>query len=242
MVKNITKKQKIRIRRTSVKHNKIKKGGIATPLYFAAQRGDLKKVISEIKLLEKKSDIDNINYKDETALYAAAMYGHLPIVKHLVRQGADVNKARDDDSTPLITASGKKDGLNIIKFLIKNGADIDKGEKYGFTPLHTATIFGLLDNVKTLVEYGANIDKTAKNSKTPLQFALDNNKLEVAKFFIEKGAKIYPKDKEGTHRFFVEKLEDIKFNKDIGKLDKKSRLFTTMRGLIKSYLIKDKSS
>ena len=58
---------------------------------------------------------------DWTALYGAAQYGHIDVVKALIEVGADVNYSDCDGNTPLTraVANGHAD---IVKALIEAGA------------------------------------------------------------------------------------------------------------------------
>lgn len=60
--------------------------------------------------------------------------GYLPVVKTLVKAGADVNHATITISTPLRAACF--DGrLDIVKYLTEHGADINIANKYNNTCL-----------------------------------------------------------------------------------------------------------
>ena len=76
----------------------------------------------------KGADIDAHVIGDETPLINATRYGHLSMVKFLVEQGADVNKAvrdgyvmRSEKRSPLLMA--RRGGhQKIAEYLVMNGA------------------------------------------------------------------------------------------------------------------------
>ena len=96
----------------------------------------------------------------------------------LLEQGADVDKAADDGTTPLIVASQNGQGyevsgkhhVHVVRILLKHGADVDKTADDGRTPLYIASQEGHVDVVRMLLEQGADIKKTW-NGRTPKQIA-----------------------------------------------------------------------
>ena len=72
--------------------------------------------------------------------------GHLDIVKFLVEKNADINKACDDDTTPLYI-SCQEGHLDIVKFLVEKNADINKACDDDTTPLYISCHEGYLDTV-----------------------------------------------------------------------------------------------
>ena len=91
------------------------------------------------QLLEKlynSYDI-NINVADKdgiTALAWSTGFGHLPCVKYLIGQGADIHAADENGNTPLLW-SAEYGHLDCIKYLIGQGADIHAADENGETAL-----------------------------------------------------------------------------------------------------------
>jgi ankyrin repeat protein len=92
-----------------------------TPLYRAAQEGQVEVVLSLVK--EFDADVNQADHGGSTPLHVAAQNGRLDVVRALVKQlGAEVNTSDRYGRTPLMMASaGKQD--KVIRWLIKYGAD-----------------------------------------------------------------------------------------------------------------------
>jgi len=56
-----------------------------------------------------------IIFSNNTPLHAAALYGHLSILKLLIRKGANINQKNGDGMTPLYSAF-QSGHLHIVKF------------------------------------------------------------------------------------------------------------------------------
>ena len=69
-------------------------------------------------------------------MYTASEKGHVDVVRMLLEQGADINKARDIGATPLYIAS-QKGHVDVVRMLLEQGADIHLSWR-GQTPLQTA--------------------------------------------------------------------------------------------------------
>jgi len=86
----------------------------------------------------------------------------LAVVRYLVEQGADKDKADEHGMTPLILAA-KHNRLAVVQYLAKQGVDIGKADINGETPLIAATWFGNFAVVQYLVEQGADKDYATGN-------------------------------------------------------------------------------
>ena len=62
----------------------------------------------------------------------------MEVVRALLDQGADINKACDDGTTPLYMASQEGHG-DVGRALLDQGADINKSCDHGSTPLYRAS-------------------------------------------------------------------------------------------------------
>jgi hypothetical protein len=66
--------------------------------------------------------VSQANFGGTTPLFIAAQFGHLDVVRYLVKElGADVNQATNKGYTPLMAAAESKHE-KVIEFLLKYGA------------------------------------------------------------------------------------------------------------------------
>ena len=67
----------------------------------------------------------------------AAVTGHAPVIKELIKAGADVNATDDDGTAPLHYASSFRDE-DCVALLLAHGADVHKADYAGMTPMRIA--------------------------------------------------------------------------------------------------------
>ena len=93
-------------------------------LYNAAKVGNLERL--QMLLLEHGGDLNNVcGAFDETLLSVACWRGHSAVVRFLVEQGADIEKADPDGWTPLHVSS-VYGFVEVVRYLLEQGADRDK--------------------------------------------------------------------------------------------------------------------
>lgn len=127
-----------------------------TPLMDAVCEGYLSTV---------KELIDTgINYRDKygwNALMLASLHGYFRIVDLLLREGANVNDASRNGTTPLMISSINDENQLVLTNLLKKGANMEATTDHGWTPLMYAAYNANPKGVKVLLTYGA--DKTILN-------------------------------------------------------------------------------
>ena len=128
-------------------------------------------------------------------LIAAARSGALPVVRHLVKAGADVDLGVPGDGSPLIAAAGAG-WTHIVAYLIEEGADVNVLVEGDETPLINAAAEGSLAVVQMLVEAGADVnqsawggDSAAPELRTPLSMAQRFGHDQVVAYLVAQGAK-----------------------------------------------------
>ena len=141
-------------------------------MYAAAVAGDLEQVTLLVEQGEDKNQGGG-GY-DDTPLSIAARGGYLDVVRYLVEQGADMEKADSYGRTPLINASF--DGqLEATRYLLEQGANRDKADNNGATSLHYAACHGHLEIVKLLMVYGADLKAEDNYNQLPIDMGYLNN-------------------------------------------------------------------
>ena len=107
----------------------------------------------------------------ESALADAIADGRRDAALELVGQGADVNAAQGDGTTPLHWAAYQLD-TDLVKKLIAKGASANTSNRYGATPLGEAAKAANAEIVALLLKAGADVDARARwmsrsSSSTP---------------------------------------------------------------------------
>ena len=125
------------------------------------------------------------------ALIVAAIFGHLGIIKHLLRRGADIN-TKDNKGINILLIAVYKGHLNVVKYLIEEQKmDVNIVDNKGNNILMNAVDDGYLDIVKYLVEeQKMNVNIVNKFNSTLLLIAMAKNKDDVAAYLIEKGVDV----------------------------------------------------
>ena len=90
----------------------------------------------------------------------------------LIRQGAPVNAARPDGSTPLAWAVSREDP-EIATALIQAGANVNAADENGETPLSLACSNGNLALARMLLDAKADPNAKRWSGDTPLMGAID---------------------------------------------------------------------
>ncbi|KAJ1378278.1 PGG domain [Sesbania bispinosa] len=129
------------------------------------------------------------NQDGETALYVAAEYGYVDVVREMIQYYdlADAGiKARNGFDAFHIAA--KQGDIDILKILMEAHPELSMTvDPSNTTALHTAATQGHTEIVKFLLEEGSSLATIARsNGKTALHSASRNGHLEVVKALLEK--------------------------------------------------------
>lgn len=154
-----------------------------------------------IKAINDGVDIDAFDETGSTALFLAANWGCVDIVRFLIEAGADVNRGDEDDKeTPLMIAAartnlygnkiyiGDNGHIEVMKLLIKAGANVNAKSSFGWTALMGAANAGSIEAVKLLLKSGANPKHRSADKDTALSRAKEAGYADVVKLLREAGA------------------------------------------------------
>jgi len=111
-----------------------------------------------------------------TLVGLACFFEQLSMVKLLIKKGADINMASNNDFkvTPLHSACAKSH-IKIAELLLNNGADVNAKQQSGVTALHSAAHNGADELVQLLIDNGADVNAKMVDGQTPLFMAKENN-------------------------------------------------------------------
>lgn len=105
------------------------------------------------------------------ALLLSASNGHLAIVKHLVKQGAQVNYQNTVGGNTALIVSAFNGHLDSVKYLVQQGARVNTPNTKGNTALIWSAYHGYPEIVAYLVQKGADITLEGEKNKTALAWA-----------------------------------------------------------------------
>jgi cytochrome c len=125
--------------------------GVASPLYFAIQRGHSE---AATLLIERGADVNKMSNWG-TPLHIAARKGNVEVVRSLLARGADPSlKGGDDEWMPLHNAA-VSGSIPIAELLLQHGADVNAPTRWLEPPIHIAVLKGRTEFADFLREKGA---------------------------------------------------------------------------------------
>lgn len=121
----------------------------------------------------------------------------LPLLKLLLKHGADIEKTRNDwGDTPLMSAA-QADFASAVSLLLDAGANPQLKNYFDETPLHMAARHYTTASIIALVESGAEIDAQDRHGQTALHIAAHRNRRDVVKTLLSYDADPDIRDKKG---------------------------------------------
>lgn len=117
------------------------------------------------------------------------MHGDRDAALAMIREGADVNAAQGDGTTPLHWAVYKIDA-ELVAVLLARGAKPDAVNRYGSSPLAEAVKTADARLVEMLLDAGADVDAPNQDGQTALLLAGRTGALEAARLLVEHGADV----------------------------------------------------
>ena len=122
-----------------------------------------------------------------TALMWATGQGHTPLVRALIRAGAELN-LQDDSGFTALYWSARSGFVNATVAMIEAGADIEIPSNVGMTPLMAASRAPSPMCVEALLKAGAKVDKVDDEGRTAFMYASRRGMLENMKLLMQYGA------------------------------------------------------
>ena len=174
------------------------------PLEYAAHRGDT----DSVKLLiERGANPDHPPHpvpdfdkgKISNALLVATEEGHDAVAVVLIENGANVNVADGDGTTPLQQAA-YNGSIETVQALLSKGANVSLGDRNGRAPLHIACSMRRADVIELLLRAGADPNAKCDDNEeaTPLIAAAHQGYLKPVSLLLEAGADPLAKSERGA--------------------------------------------
>ncbi|TSK13388.1 Ankyrin repeat domain-containing protein 26 [Bagarius yarrelli] len=160
-------------------------------VHKAAFTGD----VAKIKHLAKKSDLNQLDKENRTALHIACVYGHTHVVQYLVENKVKLNLCDNQNRSALMKAVQCQQD-HCVSFLLEHEADPNLVDINGNTSLHLAVRIPSLPVAMKLLEHNANINAQNKDGNTPLILSVEENHLEMAEFLLKEGADVNLQNQE----------------------------------------------
>lgn len=150
-------------------------------LCLACRHGDIK-TVDDILCNHKNIDINKPGKDGMTPLQEACGSGALEVVKHLIKQGANVTSSSPTDMRGFqalhVAVYNRKQ--SVVEFLIREGkCSVNTLTSYLETPLHIACLRGDVSMVTFLLGCNANCMLSDANGNTPLHHAAAGNSADI---------------------------------------------------------------
>lgn len=171
------------------------------PMHQFCKNGDFDGVVRLIHACGRKNirrEVNRVNEGGWSPLFFAAAYGHLEVVKLLLRCEADFNAKSPYGETCFHAACGNGSESVVCLLLEKNPSMISmKTHQTGESPLYIASREGHAHLVKLLISKGAEVSEATPTGWTSLHIASNSGNLAAVKVLVEASPKVVLQQ---THR------------------------------------------
>lgn len=147
-----------------------------------------------------RSQVNEADDHDQTALCWAAIRGDVENTELLLRHGANPNIAPSKGDTPLQSAARAR-SYDCVRLLLDAGAYVDFQGVTRMTALHISAINDGTDVAELLLAHGADVNGKSQLGSTALMFACLHGHFRVSEFLIEHGANIHQQYPRGETVF-----------------------------------------
>lgn len=182
--------------------NAMPRGSIyGTPLAVAAGCGAIDVACL---LIEHRAEIDAVSDGGFTPLHAAALNGHVAMVRLLLEKGAAF--VNTPQGTPLHTTRS----VEVAKiFLVEKGVHPEAPSPTKATPLHAMSMFNQVPIAELLMDRGADPNRLGARNETALFAASANGHAEMVRLLLKRGASANVCNESGETPLHVLAVNDV---------------------------------
>ena len=152
-------------------------------------------------LINGKATLDLRDKNGRTALFYASQRGMVPLVRQLIRLGADVS-AVDNNGENLLMAAAESQNVQLLKLLTPQYFYIDSTDRTGKTPLMYSTKKGTT-SLEWLINQGANLNIKDASGNTALMHAVKNNNNAAALLLLKQDVDLSAVNSENKDVFIL---------------------------------------
>jgi ankyrin repeat protein len=158
------------------------------PLLIAARRGDLKALEASIAA---RVDLNAVDGWGRSALYRAALYGQVEVVKRLITAGANLELMTPEDFWTALHVAANENNAAVVQALAAGKANIEARKDSNYmTPLMVALMNQAPDAVKALLAAGADPNVWTDSDTTAVRRAALYGHLAMTKALLAAGARV----------------------------------------------------
>jgi len=115
--------------------------------------------------------------------------GSTKLALQQIQDGADVNRAQPDGTSPLLWAVDRTE-YEVAEALIARKADVNAANEFGVTPLTAAARQSDPRLVKMLLDAGAKVDSANADGETALMMAISEGDVSIVQMLVNAGANV----------------------------------------------------
>ncbi|OBS25934.1 hypothetical protein FPOA_06467 [Fusarium poae] len=154
----------------------------ATPLHYAAMRGNRDKVKL---LIEAGATVDVLDLAGRSPLHTAAVHGHVTVIDYLWDKARP--ELRDRWGWTVLHLAAMFGSVTVVEYLVRLNIDKDAKDRLGRTALCLAVIAGSESVTTLLIDQGADTKTTGKNDIDIFCLAARAGNVKIIKFLIDRG-------------------------------------------------------
>ena len=132
-----------------------------------------------LRAIDAGQAVDTTSTSGESALYLAARYGDLGLMRALLDRGANIDRQQRDGRTALMEAV-RYHHEAAVRLLVSRGANVNLQNNAGRTALTTAALTGDVAIAGLLIDHKANVKLQDASGKSALDYALEEHHPEIA--------------------------------------------------------------